>query len=124
MEITVKHEITFSPVLETFLTSLLTPKAAVEPVKKTPVKEIAKAEEVNVMPPPEKAEKVEDVKAETQKSDITVEYVRSVVAAKTSKNKDTKPLLVKALSSFGADSVTKLDPAKYAEFLEKIKDIN
>lgn len=124
MEITVKHEITFSPVLETFLTSLLTPKTAVEPVKKTPVKEITKAKEVKDLPASEKAEKVEDVKAETQKSDITVEYVRSVVAARTSKNRDTKPLLVDVLSSFGADSVTKLDPAKYAEFLEKIKDIN
>ena len=130
MEITVKHEITFSPVLETFLTSLLTPKTAVEPVQKAgiPHKEIYIGKEMIAAPPIEtaeyKVEKAEEIKAEPKKSDITVEYVRSVVAAKTSKNKDTKPLLVEALSSFGADSVTKLDPAKYAEFLEKIKDIN
>lgn len=118
MEITVKHEITFSPVLETFLTSLLTPKTAVESVKKTPVKEITKAAEVKAEAVVPVTEKIEEVKAEPKRSDITVEQLRAVASekAKAGKREDLKAVL----TDFGAENITTLAVEKYADFLNAI----
>lgn len=66
--------------------------------------------------------KPEGTQAAQSKTDkISVEDVRKAVQEKTTANEAHKNAVKSILSEFGAPSVTKLDPAKYPDFLAKIK---
>lgn len=57
--------------------------------------------------------------AEAQSAEVSLEQVRAAVQEKAQSGKRDK--VKSLLSEFGAENVTKLDKAKYAEFLTALK---
>lgn len=120
MEITVKHEFTMSPELETFFSRVMAPlleKATAD--LPASLKQIARLNAIEDLQDLEKAiaPKKEEVKATT--SDITVEQLRAAVSQKATAGKRAE---IKALlTSFGAENVTSLDKDNYADFLNQVK---
>jgi hypothetical protein len=58
-----------------------------------------------------------ETKTETINTEVTIEQVRAAVAAKRDTHREKIRTL---LTEYGAESVTKLDKTKYAEFLQKV----
>lgn len=130
MEITVKHEFTMSPELESFFKKLY---GAVQ----LPVSEHEKAVAYSKAPDKNKFLD-EEIKAEqkltvemsapfmsnetttatSSKSSVSLEMVRAAVSEKANAGKRNE--LKELLTSFGSKNVTELDKAKYAEFLNQV----
>jgi len=124
MEITVKHEFTMSPELETFFSRVMAPlleKATAD--LPASLKQIARLNAIEDLQDLEKAiaPKKEETKetAKVTASDITVEQLRAAVSQKASAGKRTE--LKNLLSTFGAENVTSLDKDNYADFLNQVK---
>jgi len=124
MEITVKHEFTMSPELETFFSRVMAPlleKATAD--LPASLKQIARLNAIEDLQDLEKAiaPKKEETKetAKVTASDITVEQLRAAVSQKATAGKRAE---IKALlTSFGAENVTSLDKDNYADFLNQVK---
>lgn len=90
--------------------------AVPQPSKTTKVDKVLKEESITDKAIMEQPETVTSVNSE-----VTTEMVREAVQAiaKAGKKDDVKKLLTK----YGAENVTSLDSAKYAEFLEELKNL-
>jgi hypothetical protein len=111
------------------LNSLLTILAEGEPSpkteSKTEEKSAPKKETKKESPKAEaKKEKVEDIKVKdpetVQASEITIEQVRKLVSQKAGDHRDS---IKEKLVELGAKNVTELDPGKYEDFSDFLKEL-
>lgn len=108
------EEVAYTPELLAFLQSIGQTPVKADQIAPAPVKSIAKTV------PPVATTATADAATSTSNEvkPITVESLRELVTEKVGKNKRTE---VKALlTKFGAENVSKLDKAKYAEFNEEL----
>lgn len=111
------EEVAYTPELLAFLQSIGQTPVKADQIASAPVKPIA-----NALSPIATTATAEGIatSATTSKEvkPITVESLRELVTEKVGKNKRSE---VKALlTKFGAENVSKLDKAKYAEFNEEL----
>lgn len=121
IQISVSVELNFSQDVKNFLTALVSSKAENAPASAAPAaKPVTEAKPVAKPVTEAKpiAKPVTEAKpaaqAETTAPEISIEQVRQALTAKVNEHRSE---IKEKLNSLGAPSVTKLDPAKYAEML-------
>jgi uncharacterized protein YkwD len=127
IQISVSVELNFSQDVKNFLTALVSSKAENAPASAAPAaKPVTEAKPVAkpVTEAKPVAKPVTEAKpaaqAETTAPEISIEQVRQALTAKVNEHRAE----IKAkLNSLGAPSVTKLDPAKYAEMLTFLNNL-
>lgn len=124
IQISVSVELNFSQDVKNFLAALVSSKAENAPVSAAPVaKPVTEAKPAAKPAPATKpaapvikpvTEAKPAAQAETTVPEISIEQVRQALTAKVNEHRSE---IKEKLNSLGAPSVTKLDPAKYAEML-------
>lgn len=116
IKVSVDVNIELSESTKNFLTDLFRGCTKMVDEKATPLKEDAP----KVTTPTEHSEQAEQVNQKEEDAVITIEQIRKELMAKV---KDNREAIADKLKELGAQSVTKLEADKYAEFFNFLKGL-